>query len=72
VHCWRRTAREPNAQLCGPDLEDQACTWTPADRNSPGRVDAMCHGINFLEPKLRGPRYSTATSMAHWSKRVAG
>lgn len=39
-----------------PDLEDQATTWTPADRSSPDRMDAMVHGINYLEPKMRGSR----------------
>lgn len=42
-----------------------------ADRNSPDRLDAMCHDINHLEPKLRGPRYSTVTDMSTWSRQIA-
>jgi phage terminase large subunit-like protein len=37
------------------DLEDQMCSWTPADQNSPDRLDAMVHAVTFLNTKHTKP-----------------
>ena len=29
-------------------LEDQLCLWSPGDRQSPDRLDALVHGVTFL------------------------
>jgi len=46
-----------------PKLEDQLCTWTPLDRESPDRLDALVWGVTELTQnadwtRLYGPSYT--------------
>ena len=47
---WERT--DPAGHIVGhwPKLEDELTTWTPDDKNSPDRLDAMVHAVRYLKP----------------------
>ena len=44
-------------------LEDELCNWQPGD-DSPDRMDAFVHAINYLKPDLKDVAQEDAAKRA--------